>query len=192
MKFDPNAEGYKVLNRYCKRLRLERVQVYERLKRVEGIEKIYMIAGISVDDKEKKLKVAESIWNDSESKKLSMKPEDSVQIWDLLFPELREKMNMDLIMPSNYSLTRLRVDEPDEIPIPLSLEGTSMDFDYNIDHQIIRSLADVSRCFLSGVQQLAKSYGMNQTYVSTSRNRQLEAMDMPRHSLIHRFLNSPR
>jgi len=221
--FDSNSDGFKLLESYAERLQLERVQIYERLQRFDGVDQLYQRAGIS-DEKYKKVKLARSIWNPIEmplqpeselTRKLSfvhvwseiektvktddlatgktvpMLPDVSADIFDQLFPELRRSSNIKLIIPSKKSLDRIGVNDSRHIPIPLPLSGSTMNFKANMDQQIIHNLAEVSRCFVTGVKHLALagtlSSGFERFFVE---DRQLQAIDSTKYSLIHDFLHT--
>ncbi len=198
------------------------MQIYERLQRFNYVDYLYQRAGIR-EEKYKKLKLAQSIWNQEEmplkpeselAKKVSlynvwneieksvkhdelatgktipMPPSVSADIFDQLFPELRHAANISPVMPSKKSLDRIGVNEFRDVPIPLPLEGTTMNFKTNMDQQKIQNLAEVSRCFVTGVKHLALTGTLSSGFERfLSGERQLEAIDSSKYSLIHRFVH---
>lgn len=179
-----------------------KVQIYERLFLLRyDVNPIYERANIKIDEKFKKVKLSKSIWNYSWQKSKSatpgehvfMKPEVSASIFDELFPELRQDANMRMIMPSKKGMERLGLFEKRGLPIPLSLEGTTMHFKSNLDQQIITNLAEISRNFVKGVRHLVLTGTMNtdieNIMIGKRQQRQLEAMDSSKYSLAHQFVH---
>lgn len=171
------------------------------MSRIERVDDIYDGAGIVMEEKYKKVKVAKSIWNvtnPNDEDVVILKPENSTQIFSLLFPEIHKSSNLNPIMPSRKSLDRFGIEHrTNEIPIPLSLEGTPMHFCYNLDQQLISNLAEISRCFVTGVRHLALTGSLSSERlhvglekVLLQQSRQLDAIDSPKYSLIHQFVNN--
>ena len=178
------------------------MQVYERLLRLKDVDQVYQISGISADEGYKKARLAKSIWHEAENapnpeilsyaNENTMEPEISSIIFDQLFPELQYSGRIEPIMPTKKSLDRIgvRVYETDIVPVPLSLEGTSMHFKSNLDQQMIRNLSEVSLCFVTGIQHLALSQVSTDYDDMVSEQRHLKTIESSKYSLIHRFVNT--
>ena len=171
------------------------------MSRTERVDDIYDLAGIAMEEKYRKVKLATSIWNVTNSNGedvVIMKPENSTHIFSSLFPEITKTSNLNPIMPSRKGLERFGIEHrTNEIPIPLSLEGTPMHFCYNLDSQLISNLAEISRCFVTGVKHLALSGSLSSERLEVGlekillqQSRQLDAIDSPKYLLIHQFVNN--
>jgi hypothetical protein len=161
--------------------------VYERMLQNESVDSIYQQVGITTDEKYRKVKIAKSVWNEA-----MMPSEMSSMIFLQLFPEIKKSADISPTFPSRKSFDRLGVHH-DYVtnPMPRSVEGTTMDFKSNLDQQIIHNLADISRCFVTGVRHLALSRTLSapfETFLLNSRH--LEAMDSSKYALARKYRNT--
>lgn len=124
----------------------------------DDVNQIYERAGIKIDEKFKKVKLSQAVWNVSKDKnELTLSPEVSTYVFNELFPEIRKSSAIHLIMPSKKSLQRLGIKGSKllEMSTPLPLTGDTMHFTSNFDKRMKKNLAEISRCFVTGVKHLA-------------------------------------
>jgi hypothetical protein len=190
----------RIINKFFFNFIHVKVQIYERLLITDDVDQLYLQSGLN-DAKKKKKKLAKLIWNDGEdalkspsskdSCKQRMTPQLSTSVFDQLFPEIRQSANINPIMPSKKSLERIGVFDNGKVPLPLPVDGTTMHLKSNLDQQIIHNLAEISRCFVTGVRHLALTGTLSSNFERlVLEDRHLYAMESSKHSLIHRFVNS--
>lgn len=125
-------------HRFARRIKIERVQVYERLNSLEKTSKlgnIYDLFGISTHEKKKKSKAIERLWNSMEH------AHASATAMLLLFPELAEGIDIRQVRPSKKALVRLNNNPKDSLLDPLDKE---LWVDRKLDHLYRKNMSEVA------------------------------------------------
>ena len=129
-------------HRFARRIKIERVQVYERLNSLEKTSKlsiVYELFGISTSEKKKKSKAIERLWISVEHAPASAKA------MLLLFPELAEGIDIRQVRPSKKALNRLHNNPKDSLLDPLDRE---LWVDRKLDHLYRKNMSEVAMATL--------------------------------------------
>ena len=157
----------------------------------DNINDIYEKAGIKKDEKCKKVKLSQAVWNGSNDKlELTLSPEVSTYVFNQLFPEIRKSSAIHLTMPTKKSLQRLGIKDSKllEMPTPLPITSDTMHFNLNFDKKMKKNLAEISRCFVTGVKHLALVGTVSKDFETLIRKD--DSLDEVKYSMIHDYLHN--